>query len=413
MTLWVLMSAVGVVWLIACANIANLLLARAAGRTREIALRAALGAGRGRVVRQLLTESCVLAGVAGLAGVLLASVLVQGLVALSPANLPRIGDVRMDMTVVLFALGLSLVSTVIFGLVPAAAGLAARPVGCVEAGRLQGRRSSKGGSSRLRSALVVIEVALSVVLLAAAGLLLRSFQALQHVDLGFTTDRVLVAYTEYAVNDDDGDSDPERVLCGSPGSSARRAWRERRGGRRLSCRWDGSPGRRATISFKAGRRDNRGNGRKPSSTRSRRTTSRRWRFRFVPGVTSTGPTRRSGRRSPSSTRRWHAPPFQASRRLDSVSGRTAGRPGWRLSASLPTPGGRIRVTRPAGGLRLVDAGLGQVAVHPGSDLARRDSRSRARFARSCTTRIPPCPCGSRPWRSCSTSRWRIRDFARR
>ena len=118
-TLWVLMSAVGVVWLIACANIANLLLARAAGRTREIALRAALGAGRGRVVRQLLTESCVLAGVAGLAGLLLASVLVQGLVALSPANLPRIDDVRMDMTVLLFALGLSLVSTVLFGLVPA------------------------------------------------------------------------------------------------------------------------------------------------------------------------------------------------------------------------------------------------------------------------------------------------------
>ena len=292
-TLWVLMSAVGVVWLIACANIANLLLARAAGRTREIALRAALGAGRGRVVRQLLTESCVLAGVAGLAGLLLASMLVQGLVALSPANLPRIDDVRMDMTVLLFALGLSLVSTVIFGLVPA---LHASRLDLSDALKQGGSKGTVSrASSRLRSALVVTEVALSVILLAAAGLLLRSFQALQHVDLGFTTDRVLVAYTRVRRQQRDGETDPELVLCGSARSSARGAWRECRGGRRLPCRWDGSPGRRATISFKAGRRDNRGNGRKPSSTRSRRTTSRRWRFRFVPGVTSTGPTRRNGR----------------------------------------------------------------------------------------------------------------------
>jgi putative ABC transport system permease protein len=202
-TLWVLMSAVGVVWLIGCANIANLLLARAAGRTREIALRAALGAGRGRVVRQLLTESCVLAGVAGLAGLLLASMLVQALAALSPANLPRIDDVRMDTTVVLFALGLSLSSTVLFGLVPA---LHASRLTLSHALRQGGSKATVSKTtSRLRSALVVTEVALSVILLAAAGLLLRSFQALQHVDLGFTTDRVLVAYTEYAVTEDPAD----------------------------------------------------------------------------------------------------------------------------------------------------------------------------------------------------------------
>ena len=196
-TLWVLMSAVGVVWLIACANIANLLLARAAGRTREIALRAALGAGRGRVVRQLLTESCVLAGLAGLAGLLLASLLVQGVVALSPANLPRIDDVRMDTTVLLFALGLSLVSTVLFGLVPA---LHASRLDLSDALKQGGSKATASrASTRLRSALVVAEVALSVILLATAGLLVRSFQALQHVDLGFTTDHVLVAYTEYAV----------------------------------------------------------------------------------------------------------------------------------------------------------------------------------------------------------------------
>ena len=203
LTLWVLMSAVGIVWLIGCANIANLLLARAAGRTREIALRAALGAGRGRVVRQLLTESCVLAGVAGLAGLLLASMLVQGIVALSPADLPRIDDVRMDTTVFLFALGLSLMSTALFGLVPA---LHASRLDLSDALKQGGSKATGSrASTRLRSVLVVAEVALSVILLATAGLLVRSFLALQHVDLGFTTDRVLVAYTEYAVTEDPAD----------------------------------------------------------------------------------------------------------------------------------------------------------------------------------------------------------------
>ena len=198
-TLWVLMSAVGVVWLIGCANIANLLLARAAGRTREIALRAALGAGRGRVVRQLLTESCVLAGVAGLAGLLLASTLVQVLAALSPTNLPRIDEVRMDRPVLLFALGLSLVSTVLFGLVPALHGSRLDLSGALKQGG--SKATGTRASARLRSALVVAEVALSVILLVTAGLLLRSFQTLQHVDLGFTKDRVLVADTVYAVRD--------------------------------------------------------------------------------------------------------------------------------------------------------------------------------------------------------------------
>ena len=198
-TLWTLMGAVGVVWLIGCANIANLLFARAVSRTREIALRAALGAGRGRVVRQLLTENCVLGGVAGMAGLLLASILVQGVVALAPADLPRIDEVRMDVTVVLFALGLSLVSTVIFGLVPA---LHASRLDLSEGLKQGGSKATAStASTRLRSAMVVAEVALSVVLLAAAGLLLRSFLTLQHVDLGFTTDRVLVAFTEHPLKD--------------------------------------------------------------------------------------------------------------------------------------------------------------------------------------------------------------------
>ena len=199
-TLWALMSAVSVVWLITCANVANLLLARAAGRTREIALRTALGAGRGRVVRQLFTESCVLAGVAGLAGLVLAAVLVQAFVALSPATLPRIDDVRVDTTVVLFALGLSLASTVLFGLVPALHASRLDLSDALKQGGSKGTASSRG--TRFRSALVVAEVALSVMLLVAAGLLVRSLLTLQRVDLGFTTDRVLVAYTEYAVKED-------------------------------------------------------------------------------------------------------------------------------------------------------------------------------------------------------------------
>ena len=198
-TLWVLLSAVGVVWLIGCVNIANLLLARATGRTREIALRAALGAGRGRVVRQLLTESSVLAGVAGLAGLLLASTFVQALAALSPANLPRIDELRIDRPVLLFALGLSLLSTVLFGLVPALHGSRLDLSGALKQGG--SKATGTRASARLRSALVVAEVALSVILLVAAGLLLRSFQTLQHVDLGFTKERVLVADTVYAVRD--------------------------------------------------------------------------------------------------------------------------------------------------------------------------------------------------------------------
>ena len=199
-TLWALMSAVGVVWLIGCANVANLLLARAAGRTREIALRAALGAGRGRVVRQLLMESCVLAGLAGLAGLLLASVLGRALVASSPTTLPRINDVRVDTAVLLFALGLSFLSTVFFGLVPS---LHASRLDRSDALKQGGsKRTVSSASARLRSTLIVAEVALSVILSATAGLLSRSLRALQHVDLGFTTERVLVAYTEYAVDDE-------------------------------------------------------------------------------------------------------------------------------------------------------------------------------------------------------------------
>ncbi|MPY89142.1 MAG: FtsX-like permease family protein [Luteitalea sp.] len=200
-TVWVLMGAVLSVLLIACANIANLLLARSAARTRELALRAALGADRGRVVRQLLSESVVLGGLAALAGLILAYVLVRALVAMSPADLPRVDEVRIDVTVLLFALGLSLVSTLLFGLVPA---LHASRLDLSDALKQGGSMGTvSGGGGRLRSALVVAEVALSVMLLVAAGLLLRSFQVLHQVDLGFTTERVLVAYTQYPASNEE------------------------------------------------------------------------------------------------------------------------------------------------------------------------------------------------------------------
>ena len=198
--LWLLLGAVIVVLLIACANIANLQLARSAARAREIALRAALGAGRGRVMRQLLTENCVLVGLATCAGLILAALLIRGLTALSPADLPRLDEVRIDRTVLLFAVGLSLSSTLLFGLAPA---IHASRLDLSEALKRGGSKGATSGGARLRAMFVVAEVALSVILLVAAGLLLRSFQALQRVDLGFTTERVLVAYTQYAALSDE------------------------------------------------------------------------------------------------------------------------------------------------------------------------------------------------------------------
>jgi predicted permease len=163
-----------------------------------MALRAALGAGRARLVRQLLTESTVLAGVAACVGVLLAYILVQGLVALSPENLPRVEEIRIDGTVLAFALGLSAISVLLFSLVPA---LKAVRLDLFDTLKRSGTKGTVSGGRRLRSALVVTEVALSVILLAGAGLLLRSFQKLHAEDLGFTTERVVTAYTQYALGE--------------------------------------------------------------------------------------------------------------------------------------------------------------------------------------------------------------------
>jgi putative ABC transport system permease protein len=188
--LYVLLGAVALVLLIACANMANLLLARATARTREIAIRAAVGATRGRIVRQLVAESLLLAGIAGLAGLVLALWGANALVALAPGNVPRLDEAGIDGGVLAFTFAVSLVASVLFGLAPA---LQASRVDLNEALKLGGARSGSGGSAqRMRGGLVVAEIALSVVLLAGAGLLIKSFLTLQSMPLGFHPDRVLV-----------------------------------------------------------------------------------------------------------------------------------------------------------------------------------------------------------------------------
>jgi putative ABC transport system permease protein len=181
--LYTLLGAVGCVLLIACANLANLLLARATARHREISIRAALGAGRGRLVRQLLTESVVLAICGGIAGIILARWGLDGLLTLAPTSLPRISEIHLDSGVLLFSLALSVVTGIAFGIAPAL--LAAR-TDMNEALKQGTRGSTEGGiRGRLRSALVVIEVVFALVLLGGAGLLARSFIQLAHVDPGF------------------------------------------------------------------------------------------------------------------------------------------------------------------------------------------------------------------------------------
>jgi len=191
-TLALIFGVVVVVLLIACANVSNLLLARATSRTRELGVRAALGASRSRVIRQLVTESVLLALLAGVASVLIAAWGIRGLVAVAPAGLPRIADVHVDLRVLLFASSVSLVASLVFGLAPA---LHASRSDLNEVIK-QGSRTMTGGSSgRLRASLIVFETAAAVVLVIGAGLLIRSFAALSGVDLGFRTERLLVADT--------------------------------------------------------------------------------------------------------------------------------------------------------------------------------------------------------------------------
>jgi putative ABC transport system permease protein len=182
-----LLGAVGLLLLIACANAAHLLLARGTVRAREIAVRAALGASRGRLVGELLGESLVLALAAGALGLLLAQWGVSALLALAPEGLPRLQEIAVDRRVLAFTAALALLTAVVFGLAPALA--ATRPD--LHATLKEGGRGVGPGRHRLRGALVVAEVAIAVVLLAGAGLLVRSFDRLRHVDRGFQPDGAL------------------------------------------------------------------------------------------------------------------------------------------------------------------------------------------------------------------------------
>ena len=187
--LWVMLGAVGAVLLIACANVANLLLSRAAVREREIGVRVALGAGRLRLVRQLLTESVLLAILGGALGIFLAWTGLRLLTGIAPAEIPRLEHVRIDVVVLLVTLGISMLTGVVFGLVPA---LHASRSSLTDALRESGRGGTAGRRGhRMRRGLAVAQVALVVVLLTGAGLLFRSYLQLQQVDLGFRPERLL------------------------------------------------------------------------------------------------------------------------------------------------------------------------------------------------------------------------------
>ena len=183
-----LMGAVMFVLLIACANVANLLLVRAAARDRELAVRAALGGSRNTLIVQMLAESIVLAAAGAALGLLLAQLGIELLLRIAPANLPRVSEVSIDPMVLAFAMGVALVSALVFGMLPALR--ASRP-NLAQTLRASGRTAGLGSGKVIRQGVVIAEVALSFVLLIGSGLMLRSFVALAHVDPGFDPNGVL------------------------------------------------------------------------------------------------------------------------------------------------------------------------------------------------------------------------------
>ncbi len=200
--LLVLLGAVGFVLLIACANVANLMLARAMGRQKEMAIRTALGASRLRVVRQLLTESLLLAAMGGAIGLLLAYWLISSLLALAPATIPRLNEIGIDGRTLLFTLGVSLLTSLLFGLLPALR--VSKPD--LNIALKEGGRGATGSSGLVRSGLVVAEIALTLVLLVGAGLLIKSFWRVLQVSPGFNPEQVLTMQVSLPASEykDDG-----------------------------------------------------------------------------------------------------------------------------------------------------------------------------------------------------------------
>ncbi|HSA55707.1 MAG TPA: ABC transporter permease [Gemmatimonadaceae bacterium] len=203
-----ILAAVGLVLVIACVNVTNLLLARDARRAGEFALRAALGAGRGRLVRQLVVESLLLAALGGLAGMAVAALGVRAVVALSPAGLPRVEEIAVDGTVFLFALGIATLVGLAIAAIPALHAARSDPHAALQ----RGSRRTAHGHHTARSALVVAEVALALVLLVCAGLLLRSLERLFAVETGFDPENLVTMQVQTAGSRFDSDSATDRFF---------------------------------------------------------------------------------------------------------------------------------------------------------------------------------------------------------
>ena len=287
--LLVLLCAVGSVLLIACANVANLLLARSAAREREMAIRLALGASRWRIARQLLTESALIGLAGGAAGLLLAVWGVDSITALAPANLPRINEVRIDGSVLAFTLFTSVLTGIVFGLAPA---LQLPRLSIHEVVKDGGRGSTGARRRWLRHSLVVSEVAIALVLLIGAGLLINSFLRLQRLDRGFDERNVLalnMTLSRY--------SKPEQQIAFLKAGARARGT----GARSAFCRSyidTAAPWR--SRDYVCARRPSAGPIRRRTFSRHQNcrlpTTFERWAFRCAPGARSRIPTRAMRRR---------------------------------------------------------------------------------------------------------------------
>ena len=228
--LWVLMGSISVVLLIACANVANLLLVRAEGRQQELAIRLALGASSSRIAGELLVESFLLGILGGAAGLAVAWAALRLLISIAPAYLPRLENIAIDGPVVLFTLGISIAASLLFGLIPVLKYASPNVTAALRAG---GRTLSQSRERhRARNTLVVVQTALAMVLLIGTGLMIRTFQALRQVDPGFRAPAELQTFGVY-IPEATAEREPDRVIRMLPGDGAQTFRNSRRHFRRL------------------------------------------------------------------------------------------------------------------------------------------------------------------------------------